>query len=266
MDKMVVIVFDNESNAYEGSKVLKGLHAEGSLTLYQAAVISKDAKGTVSVKDAGDQGPVGTAVGWATGGLIGLLGGPVGLAAGAVAGSLTGSLYDLAQLGVGGDFLDEVSKSLLPGKSAVVAEIEEEWVTPLDTRIDALGGTVFRQTRSEFIDSQVERDIEVTKADIRDLKAEFNRESGEAKAKIKTQIEAAQKRLQSKQDQIKKTIDNTNKEFEAKVNSLQNQAEKAREERKAAFQKRISELKADHQARVKKLNQTWQETKAAIAS
>jgi uncharacterized membrane protein len=265
MDKMIVIVFDDERKAYEGAKALKGLHAEGSLTLYQAAVLSKDTNGQVSVKDAADRGPVGTALGWATGGLIGLLGGPVGFVLGAATGTLAGSIYDLQQLGVGGDFIDEVSLYLLPGKTAVVAEIEEEWVTPLDTRVDQLGGTLFRRGRGEFVDAEIARDIEVTKAEMKELKTEFNREAGEAKARIKAKIDTAQKNLQAKQDKIKETIENSNREFEAKLASLQEQATKARDEKKLALEKRIGELKTDQEARVKKLNQAWQLIKEAMA-
>ena len=266
MDKMVVIVFNDEAKAYEGTKALKGLHAEGNLTLYQFAVITKDSTGTISVKDSSSQGPVGTALGWATGGLIGLLGGPVGFAVGAVSGTLAGSLFDLSQLGIGSDFLDEVSLYLLPGKSAVVAEIDEEWITPLDTRADALGGTVFRRARGEFVDAQIEKDVDVTKAELKQLREEFKRESGDAKAKVQTKIEAAQKRMQAKQDQIKESIDNNNREFEAKLSSLKEQAANARDERKASFEKRITEIKSQQEARSKKLNQAWQLTKEALAS
>jgi len=195
-----------------------------------------------------------------------LLGGPVGFAAGAVAGMFSGSIYDLAQVGVGRDFVDEVSEYLLPGKSAVVAEIEETWVTPLDTRANALGGTVFRRPRAEFLDAQVEKDIQADKAELKELKDEFNREVGETRSRIKTRIDATQKRLKSKQDQIKESIENNNREFEAKLNSLQEQASKAREDTKASFQKRISELKADQEVRNKKLNEAWQLTKEALTN
>ena len=122
-DKMIVVVFDNEKNAYEGSKALKDLHAEGSITLYASAVIAKDAGGKVTVKQVADQGPMGTGVGLVTGSLIGLLGGPVGVAVGAGVGTFGGVLYDLAKVGVGEDFLEEVAQQLKPGKVAVVAEV-----------------------------------------------------------------------------------------------------------------------------------------------
>ncbi len=78
MDKILVVVFDSEPKAYEGSKALQELQNEGSINLYAKAVIARDASGKVTVKQQGDMGPVGTAVGLLTGSLIGLIGGPVG--------------------------------------------------------------------------------------------------------------------------------------------------------------------------------------------
>jgi uncharacterized membrane protein len=71
MNKMIVVVFDNERQAYEGYRALKDLHADGTITLYGDAVIAKDASGTVFVKEAADKGPLGTAVGLLTGSLVG---------------------------------------------------------------------------------------------------------------------------------------------------------------------------------------------------
>lgn len=36
MEKMLVVVFDDESKAYEGSHALKQLDAEGSITIHAA--------------------------------------------------------------------------------------------------------------------------------------------------------------------------------------------------------------------------------------
>jgi uncharacterized membrane protein len=98
MDKILVVVFDSESKAYEGSQALQELQNEGSINLYAKAVIARDADGKLTVKQTGDMGPVGTAVGLLTGSLIGLLGGPVGVAIGVGMGTTGGMLYDLAQL------------------------------------------------------------------------------------------------------------------------------------------------------------------------
>jgi len=265
MDKMVVIAFDNEKRAYEGSRALQDLHAENSITLYSYAVITKDANEDISVKQAADQGPVGTGLGFATGALIGLLGGPVGVALGAASGSLAGSMYDLAQVGVGEDFIDDVSSYLSPGKSAVVAEIDEAWVTPLDTRMEDLGGVVFRRMRGEFIDSQIEQNIAVTKAEIQALKTEYNQAAGEARINMLAKIDSAQRRLQAQQDAIKEKIENIKRESEAKINSLQEQSAKAKGEMKARLEKRIGEIRADQEARNERLSKAWQLIKEAAA-
>ena len=39
MDRMLVVVFDNEAKAYEGKRALAQLDAEGNITLYGYAVI-----------------------------------------------------------------------------------------------------------------------------------------------------------------------------------------------------------------------------------
>ena len=42
-------------------------------------------------------------------------------------------------------------------KVVIVAEIDEEWVTPLDTRMEMLGGVVDRHARWDVIDAQIGR-------------------------------------------------------------------------------------------------------------
>jgi len=204
-------------------------------------------------------------LGFATGSLIGLLGGPVGLAIGATAGMVGGSVYDLAQLGIGEDFLAEVSQYLSPGKVAVVAEIDEEWVTPLDSGMETLGGIVFRRARGEFIDAQIEREIAADKAEIAKLRTEYNQAVGEAKAKLKAKLDAVQNRLQARRDLLKERIEAIKREGEAKIKSLQEQAAQARGEMKAKLEKRIAEERADHQLRVDKLSKAWQLVKEAAA-
>jgi uncharacterized membrane protein len=81
------------------------------------------------VKQSDEPGPLGTLLGTSLGALIGLLGGPVGLAVGAVAGLAVGGTVDLNKARVGEDFVDDVTKVLLPNKFAVVAEIQENWTT-----------------------------------------------------------------------------------------------------------------------------------------
>ena len=142
MERMLVVVFNDESKAYEGSRALNQLDGEGSIAIHAESVIRKNADGTAIVKQAEGDFPIRTLGGTALGGLIGVLGGPVGVTLGAVAGSAAGSISDLYAAGVDADFLHDVSAALSPGRCAVVADVSEEWVTPVDSGMEALGGVV----------------------------------------------------------------------------------------------------------------------------
>ncbi len=155
MNKMLVAVFDREDAAYEGLSALKGLHHDGDISLYSAAVIAKEKSGKIEVKQAADSGPVGTAVGLLTGSLIGIFGGPVGVAVGASVGGLAGLFFDVSKSGVDVTFLDDVSKTLTAGKFAVLAEIDETWTTPVDSRLQRLNAIVFRRLRGEVVADQM---------------------------------------------------------------------------------------------------------------
>ena len=266
MDKMLVVVFDSELKAYDGSRALQELQNEGSINLYAKAVIARDASGKVEVKQSDDMGPVGTTVGLLTGGLIGVIGGPVGIAIGASIGMSGGALYDLAHLGIGEDFLSEVEKSLLPGKAAVVAEIWEEWTTPVDTRMESLGGVVFRRMRGEVVDEQIERDVAADEAELAELKAERDQATGEARAKLQAKVDAAKTRLQATQDAIQARIEASQKETEAKIKSLQAQMAKENGDRKAKREARIAQLKADQTRRSDLLKQALELIKKALSN
>ena len=110
MDRMLVVVFDTETKAYEGKKTLLQLDNEGSIAVYGYAVVGKNADGTTTVKQSDDPGPLGTLVGTSLGSLIGLLGGPAGLAIGAAAGLVAGSTVDLDNARIGDDFIDDVTQ------------------------------------------------------------------------------------------------------------------------------------------------------------
>src|SRR4029079_17034950 len=135
MNKVIFVGFDTEQRAYEGDRALHDMHKDGTLTLYNDAVVVKEQSGQVAVRQAPDAEPVGTFRGMVAGGLVGLLGGPVGAAVGLGAGTLIGAAFDLTNEGLDGDFVEDVGARLEPGKAAVIAEIDEHWQVPLDTRM-----------------------------------------------------------------------------------------------------------------------------------
>ena len=265
MDKFLVIVFDSELKAYEAAKALEDLQQEGSINLYEKVVIARDASGKLTVKQKGDKGPIGTTVGMLNGSLISTIGGTVGVAVGADSGTVRGLLFDLAHLGVSEDFLYEVERTLQPGNAAVIAEVWEEWTMPVDTRMEALGSVVYRESRKEVVDDQFERDIAALKADLGELEAEYKQSTGEARAKLQKKIDAARGRLQAELDDIQTRIEASQKQTEAKIKSLQEQAVKESGERKAKREARVAELKGDQLRRSDLLKQAWELTKEALS-
>jgi uncharacterized membrane protein len=263
MDKMLVVVFDSERQAYEGTRTLKDLHADGSITVYGQTVIAKDAGGKVTVKEATDEGPLGTAVGLVTGALVGVLGGPVGVAVGATAGAYGGALFDLTTVGVSEDFLDQVARSLEPGKAAVIAEVQEEWVLPVDTRMEDLGGTVFRRAWGDVLDAQIARDAAAIEADIAAMEAEYEQASGEARAKLRAKIDAAKADLQRVRDRAKAAAESSQREAEAKIAALKKQAADSGAERKQQLEQREAAIRADYSKRTAKLDQALELGKEA---
>jgi uncharacterized membrane protein len=263
-NKILVSVFDSERTAFEGLTALKDLHRDGDITLYGSTVIAKDPSGTVSVRQEADDGPIGTLAGIVTGGLVGLLGGPAGVALGAYIGGFGGVMYDLFKAGVSIDFVDEVSASLTPGKAAVIADIDEMWVTPIDTRLGVLGGTTFRRLPGEVADTELIRETEAARMELEQLDAEVRQASGEANANVDAAIKAQQRKLDAMVDRVDKALAQGKAEFEARLATLREQQGKARDSQRQQIDARMDELKASHEARKAKLEEARGLAKASL--
>ncbi|HSU30393.1 MAG TPA: DUF1269 domain-containing protein [Bryobacteraceae bacterium] len=253
MERMLVVVFDNEVKAYEGSRALAELDREGSVSIHAEAVIQKNADGTVSIQNAESDFPVRTLGGTAIGSLVGLLGGPVGVGVGAAVGATVGVVGDLYKAGVNEDFLYSVAPALTPGKFAVLADVSEEWVTPVDARMEALGGVVFRTTREHFEEEQRAKETAAVRADIDDLKAELAQARADRKAKIQARIDGLNKKLQDKLAYAKQRSEQIRSETDAKVRALQQNATKARGDAKAAIDGRIREIQQTYEQSVARM-------------
>lgn len=264
MDRVIVVVFQSEQQAYEGSRALHELQRDGSITLYADAVIAKGESGTVSVRRRPEVGFEGTLYGFLTGSIIGLLGGPVGVALGAGTGTIVGTALDAARSGVGDDFLQEVSEYLVPKTAAVIAEVDEEWQIPLDSRMETIGGRVFRRSRIDVEDTWYEREMAALRAELDALEAEREKASTERKAKLDAKVESAKRRLRDTEHKVEVRIASLQREGEAKAESLKKQMEIASQERKAKLERRLTEVQADYKERSAKLQKAWELTKSAL--
>jgi len=224
MDRMLVVVFDNETKAYEGKKALLQLDTEGSISVYAYAVLAKHADGSATIKQGDDPGPLGTLVGTSLGSLIGLLGGPVGLAIGSAAGFVAGSSADLHNARIGADFLDDVSKALSPDRVAVVAEIEEDWTTPVDTRMEPIGGMVFRRALADVRHEIHEENVNAMKSDLAQMKAELAKAHADRKAKLQEKINQLDTKVQAHLQKAKERREAAERQAQAKVQILKTRA------------------------------------------
>jgi len=217
MDRMLVVVFDTEPKAYEGKKALSQLEGEGSIVVYAYAVVGRNADGTTSVRQSDDPGPLGTLAGTSLGALIGLIGGPVGAAIGAAAGLAVGGTVDVDNARIGEDFVDDVREQLQPGKFAVVAEIQEDWTTPVDTRMEAIGGKVTRRALSEVNDTVNDEDVAAMKADLAQMKAEQAKAHADRKAKLQEKINQLDSKIQAQLEKSKQRRQAWKAQAKAKV-------------------------------------------------
>jgi len=254
----LLVVFDNELKAYDGYKALSELDSEGSISVHAGAVIEKKDDGTVTVKQKGDEFPIRTVGGTAIGSLIGLLGGPIGASIGALAGTFAGSISDMNRAGVSAEFLDDVNKKLKPGKWAIVSDISEEWVTPVDTRMAALGGTVFRTTRHDIEHEHYANDVADMKTNIAMLKAEQAKSRTDQKAKVQSKIDNLKKKWHDKLEQAKQTSKQHQEEDKAKVDAMEKKAAKAKGEHKEKIEARIADIKKKSKESKERYEQLWE--------
>jgi len=259
MNKFMVVVFEKESKAFEGVTALNRLHDDGSITLYAANVVERQADGKLSIKRREDQGPIGTSVGMLVGGLIGMFGGPVGVAIGVGAGALTGMTRDLIHDDISEDFLASVTTQLTPGKFAVVAEVAEEWVAPVDVRMAELGGVVVRELEIDFVSDRLAKEAKAEQDEWERRQQEWAAARADKKAaRLQAEVATTERKLQRDADKAKQRLDETKREMEAKLRALEEQAAKASPEARARIAQRIAETRNDLDARERVLRRAFQ--------
>ena len=146
-DRIIVATFNDTNAAYDAARAIKDLKQAGAadFKLKAGVMLKKDDRGNVSLLESKDRHLLGTAVGTATGALIGLLAGAPGAAVGAALGATSGLGADAVMAAVDTDFVDDVTRDLRPGMTAIIVEANEGSTRAVDD-IVALGkGHVYRQ-------------------------------------------------------------------------------------------------------------------------
>jgi uncharacterized membrane protein len=241
---MIVVVFESQAKAWEGFRVLKDLDREGEISVYEAEAIAKEPDGEIRVMDGTDKTGLPTIGGFAAvGALVGLLGGPVGALIGAAAGTAIGTFGHLEESGVGEEFVNDVSKTLTSGKAAVVADVDEDWVTPLDTRMEAIGGVVFRRERSFVQITQDERDVAAHRAEMDQLKAERLQAKADRLAKIDGKIDNLRAKIEAAIERKRAKMQLRQQQRNARIQILEAKASEAQGELRKRQEARIAEVR-----------------------
>ncbi len=111
MRKFTLVLFPDETRALQGFHALENLHRKGSLFVHGAALVERDEYGSLSLRKRSNEMLRETGL---------------------------GVLVDRAPK----DLLEFVALELAPGTFALVAEVREEWISPIEGHMEPLGGRV----------------------------------------------------------------------------------------------------------------------------
>jgi len=155
--QVIVAAFKEETAADEALQTLKEAKKERLIGIQDAAILRRDEKNQLHIKETADLGGgKGAAIGGLLGGVIGLIGGPAGVvlggAAGAAVGGLAAKLFDA---GISDDRLEEIGKGLKPGTSAIIAIIEHRWVAEIEEQLALAGADVLTEALRDDIAEQL---------------------------------------------------------------------------------------------------------------
>jgi uncharacterized membrane protein len=144
-ETLIYAVYDGQDTAGQVYQSMRS--AQGSQTgerIESYAIVSKDIKGKVTVRD---QRKRDAGIGAVLGGVIGLVGGPAGVAAGAAAGGAVGYLTGDA-VGIPREKVESMRNALTPNSSALVVVLDDQWVQDTER-------TMRQQNARDVIASQI---------------------------------------------------------------------------------------------------------------
>jgi uncharacterized membrane protein len=160
--QVVIAAFQEEKGADEVLKELKAARWAGLIGIQNAAVIRRDQKDKLHIKELKDWGGgKGAAFGGALGAVVGVLAGPGALAVGAAGALIGGLAAKLRDSGFSDARLKAVGASLKPGTSAIVAVIEHKWVAELERQMEEAEADVLTMSIAADVAEQLDAGREV---------------------------------------------------------------------------------------------------------
>ena len=160
--QVVIAAFEEERAADEVLSQLKAAKWAGLIGIQNAAVLRRDKKDKLHIKELKDWGGgKGAAFGGTLGAILGVLTGPGILVAGAAGALIGGLAAKLRDSGFSDERLKTVGDSLKPGTSAIIAIIEHKWVAELEKEMAEAGADVLTEAIAADVAGQLEAGREV---------------------------------------------------------------------------------------------------------
>ena len=156
MSDLIVIAYDDEFKAEEVRLELAKLQVEHLIEMEDAAVVVKNEKGKIKLKQAINL----TGAGAASGGFWGLLIGVLffaplfGAAVGAASGALAGALSDI---GVDDNFMRELGETLQPKSSALFVLVRKVTPDKVLADVSKYGGKVLKTSLSKDQEAELQK-------------------------------------------------------------------------------------------------------------
>ena len=134
---VMAAVFSDVSQAETVLKQVQQMDKDGTIDVIDAVVASRAVDGKISIKETAELTPKkGLKRGAVIGGVIGLIFPPSLLGSAILGGGIGAIVGKFSDRGFDNDVLKEWAEGLEPGTSAVVAVVEQRWVTSLENAID----------------------------------------------------------------------------------------------------------------------------------
>ena len=144
MNELIVVAFDHLEDARKAMQSLRGIEREGRIRFEDTAIVEREPDGTAHVRnELSGATEAGAAIGAVLGGVFAFAFPPAGIVVGAALGAALGASFDT---GVSPDFVNDVKKTLEPGRSALFLVVKEADADALMAAVRQHAGDIIQTT------------------------------------------------------------------------------------------------------------------------
>lgn len=155
MSDLVVITFDNETDAGDLLNSLRSIEKQGQMSIEDTAVLTKDQSGKLKVNnEVSGATETGAVVGGSLGLMLSFLFPVAGIAIGIGGGALVGKLLNT---GVDGQFVKDLGEEMKPGTSALFVMGRGSNHEAVRGAVEPFKGTVYQTTLDSDLEDELKR-------------------------------------------------------------------------------------------------------------